>query len=135
MKNLRQIKIELLTFFSQRKKRRKIYIASPMTGIPDLNAARLNEYEKKWKDAGWDVINPIRFFKGGFIPDAIVAWEVSVAKMMEAKYFTILPEYKKYLMSFSHVELRIAHMTRRTVVDPEHPEDLRYLEARDETKY
>ncbi len=100
-----------------------------MTGIPDLNEHRLNEYEKKWRDAGWDVINPIRFFKRGFIPDAIVAWETSVAKMMTAKYFTILPEYVNYSMSFSHVELRIAHMTYRKVVDPEHPEDLRYLEV------
>ena len=129
MKRLKQIGSALLRYLLRRKKRRKIYIASPMTGIPDLNAARLNAYEKKWRDAGWDVINPIRFFKGGESPSAMIAWEVSVARMMEAKYFTILPEYKDYIMSFSHVELRIAHMTYRKVVDPEHPTDLRYLEV------
>jgi hypothetical protein len=108
-------------FFPRKRKRKTIYIASPMTGIPDLNEHRLNEYEKKWRDAGWDVINPIRFFRRGHIPAVLIAWEVSVKKMMEAKFFTILPECKNYPMSFSHTELVIARLTGRKIVDPDSP--------------
>jgi len=41
------------------KKDLKIFLSGPMTGLPNYNFDRFNEVEKKLKDAGFDVVNPV----------------------------------------------------------------------------
>jgi nucleoside 2-deoxyribosyltransferase len=37
----------------------KAYIAGPMTGIPDFNHRSFNEAAERWREAGWEVVNPV----------------------------------------------------------------------------
>ena len=37
-----------------------IYIAGPMTGLPDLNFPAFDAAERQLRDAGYDVLNPTR---------------------------------------------------------------------------
>lgn len=42
----------------------KVYIAGPMTGLPDFNFPAFNAAAKEWREAGWDVLNPAESFDG-----------------------------------------------------------------------
>jgi hypothetical protein len=39
-------------------KKRKIYIAGPMTGLPGYNYAKFNAWAEHFRLCGWDVANP-----------------------------------------------------------------------------
>lgn len=42
----------------------RIYIAGPMTGLPDFNYPAFHAAAKAWRDAGWVVMNPAENFAG-----------------------------------------------------------------------
>lgn len=42
----------------------KVYIAGPMTGLPDWNFPAFHAAAAAWRDAGWEVINPADAFNG-----------------------------------------------------------------------
>lgn len=44
--------------------KRRVYIAGPMSGYDDHNYPAFYDAEKRWKKAGWDVLNPARSFDG-----------------------------------------------------------------------
>jgi len=41
-----------------------IYIAGPMTGLPEFNFPAFHEAAKAWRAAGWNVLNPAEHFGG-----------------------------------------------------------------------
>ncbi len=43
---------------------RRIYIAGPMTGLPEFNFPAFHAAAKAWRDAGWEVVNPAEEFDG-----------------------------------------------------------------------
>lgn len=42
----------------------RIYIAGPMTGLPEFNFPAFHAAAKAWRDAGWEVHNPAEAFGG-----------------------------------------------------------------------
>jgi nucleoside 2-deoxyribosyltransferase len=42
----------------------KVYIAGPMTGLPDDNFPAFLAAAKAWREAGWEVCNPAEAFDG-----------------------------------------------------------------------
>ena len=38
--------------------KKRVYIAGPMRGYPELNFPMFFKYEEVWKDKGWVVVNP-----------------------------------------------------------------------------
>lgn len=40
----------------------RIYIAGPMTGLPELNYPAFTAAAKAWREAGWTVLNPAENF-------------------------------------------------------------------------
>lgn len=42
----------------------KVYIAGPMTGLPEFNFPAFHAAAKAWRDAGWEVLNPAESFEG-----------------------------------------------------------------------
>lgn len=42
----------------------RIYIAGPMTGIPEFNFPAFNAAAAAWRAAGWEVLNPAESFEG-----------------------------------------------------------------------
>ena len=48
---------------------RRIYIAGPMRGIPELNFPEFYRIEALWRERGWDVVNPAQMDKDhGYVP-------------------------------------------------------------------
>jgi hypothetical protein len=43
---------------------RRVYIAGPMTGLPEFNYPAFYAAAEAWRAAGWDVINPAESFDG-----------------------------------------------------------------------
>lgn len=42
----------------------RIYIAGPMTGLPDFNFPAFHHAAAAWRAAGWEVVNPAESFGG-----------------------------------------------------------------------
>lgn len=42
----------------------RIYIAGPMTGLPEWNYPAFHQAADAWRKAGWDVVNPAEAFDG-----------------------------------------------------------------------
>lgn len=42
----------------------RIYIAGPMTGLPDWNYPAFHDAAAAWRNAGWEVVNPAEAFDG-----------------------------------------------------------------------
>ena len=48
---------------------RRIYIAGPMRGIPQLNFPEFYRVEAEWRARGWEVVNPAQMdVEHGFVP-------------------------------------------------------------------
>lgn len=48
---------------------KRVYIAGPMRGIPELNFPEFYRVEKVWSDMGWSVVNPAQMDKEhGYVP-------------------------------------------------------------------
>lgn len=43
---------------------KRVYIAGPMTGIPDYNFPAFNRFAANWREFGWEVLNPAESFDG-----------------------------------------------------------------------
>lgn len=48
----------------EKKMRPRIYIAGPMTGLPDYNFPAFHAAAAAWRAKGWDVLNPAEAFDG-----------------------------------------------------------------------
>lgn len=42
----------------------RVYIAGPMTGLPDFNVHAFHGAAREWRRMGWDVLNPAEAFDG-----------------------------------------------------------------------
>lgn len=42
----------------------RVYIAGPMTGLPEFNFPAFHAAAKAWREHGWDVVNPAEAFDG-----------------------------------------------------------------------
>lgn len=42
----------------------RVYIAGPMTGLPDFNFPAFHAAAAAWRAAGWEVFNPAEEFDG-----------------------------------------------------------------------
>lgn len=43
---------------------RRLYLAGPMTGLPDFNYPAFHAAAAAWRAAGWTVANPAENFNG-----------------------------------------------------------------------
>lgn len=73
------------------KPKKKVYLAGPMTNMPEKNRPLFMTYEKRWQEAGWEVINPALFFGVGSDPGVFVCRHRSIKGLIECDAIAMLP--------------------------------------------
>lgn len=68
-----------------------VYIAGPMTGIPELNFPAFNEAAKRWSEAGWLVLNPASHLGGATDGEYSQYMRVSFHDLLVADAIALLP--------------------------------------------
>mgnify|MGYP002142675673 FL=1 len=71
----------------------RIYIAGPMTGLPDLNFPAFHTEAKKWRDLGHEVVNPAEIN-----PDHTMPWALcmrrDIAALVTCDTIVLLPNWR-----------------------------------------
>lgn len=70
---------------------RTVYIAGPMTGLPDFNYPAFNNAAALWRAWGWEVINPAEFFAGDQKRPYHNYIRVGVGHLLRADSIAMLP--------------------------------------------
>lgn len=71
----------------------RVYIAGPMTGLPELNFPAFHAEAKKWRDLGHDVVNPAEIN-----PDHTMPWAEcmrrDIAALVTCDTIVLLPNWR-----------------------------------------
>lgn len=105
-----------------------VYIAGPMRGIPQYNFPAFFAAEKRWQEAGWDVVNPARMDRE--IDGRRRDWPVEhymardlPALITQCDAIAMLPGWES--SDGANKELAVARWTGKQVLDAETMEPLR----------
>ena len=75
-------------------KRNRIYIAGPMTGMPEHNFPAFHAAAERLRDAGWDVVNPAENFGGQTDLPRETYLRTDVALMLGCEAIAMLPGWE-----------------------------------------
>lgn len=100
---------------------RRIYIAGPMTGLPEYNFPAFNAAAAAWRAAGWDVLNPAEAFDGDTAREyrEYVAHDMTLLRSCDA--IAMLPGWDGANARGSVWEREIALLLGLTVHDASEP--------------
>lgn len=107
----------------------KVYIAGPMTGLPEFNYPAFYAADDKFRVAGWDVFNPARHDASWVTEDMDADWvraqymRQDILDVMEADAIALLPGWEA--SKGAAVELAVARILQKQVLDAETMEPLR----------
>ena len=88
---------------------KRIYIAGPMTGLPDLNFPAFNRAAAILRAAGYEAINPAEIN-----PDPTAGWEAcmraDIAELVKCDGVALLPGWERIesVEALSRTEQRVA---------------------------
>lgn len=72
------------------KRRRRVYLAGPMTGLPGFNYDAFNKVAERWRRDGWEVLNPAEHFGGALGLDRAVYMRAGIEGVMKADAVAVL---------------------------------------------
>ena len=94
---------------------KRIYIAGPMTGLPDLNFPAFNRAAAILRAAGYEAINPAEIN-----PDPTAGWEAcmraDIAELVKCDGVALLPGWER--SRGASLEAHIAHSLGMRLVYP-----------------
>lgn len=84
-----------------------VYIAGPMTGLPEFNHPEFNRVAEVLRGRGLEVINPAEFFGGDTTREHREYMREAVASLLEAEALAFLPGHEN--SRGATLELQIAY--------------------------
>lgn len=75
-------------------KRGVVYIAGPMTGLPDCNFEAFNTAAKEWEIRGWHVLNPATHLNGTMEGTYALYMRASIHDLLIADAIALLPGWE-----------------------------------------
>lgn len=93
----------------------KVYIAGPMSGLPEHNYPAFQEATRKWRDEGHEVLCPTECFDGDKTREHWEYMATTLPMVLEAEAIAVLPDW-----SSSHgarAEMLLAQITGKEVYD------------------
>jgi len=100
----------------------RIYIAGPMTGLPDFNYPAFHEAEAAWLAEGWDVVNPAAHFEGAQDLPYLAYVQADLAALRTCHAIAMLPGWDGKNARGSVWEREVARMLGLRVYDATAPE-------------
>jgi Domain of unknown function (DUF4406) len=94
----------------------RIYIAGPMTGLPDLNFPAFHAEAARLRALGWEVVNPAEL---NLDPSALWAdcMRADITALVTCKFIRLLPGWEK--SKGATLEAHIAERLGMHVIQPE----------------
>jgi hypothetical protein len=85
-----------------------VYLAGPMTGLPDFNFPAFHATARRWRAAGWRVLNPAENFGGDTTLLREQYLRLAVVQLTECDAIALLPDWQgsagarlEYLIAWS----------------------------------
>lgn len=72
----------------------RVYIAGPMTGLPQMNYPAFVEAAARWREAGWDVVAPHENFDGDTTLPYGTYIRADLAMLLTATAIALLPGWE-----------------------------------------
>jgi hypothetical protein len=97
----------------------RLYIAGPMSNLPEFNYPAFREAAKKWRDCGWDVLDPSEKFGGRTDLPYEVYIKASIIDVLASEAIAVLPGWEN--SKGATLEVSIGRALGYPIYDGEHP--------------
>lgn len=94
-----------------------IYLSGPMTGYPEYNFPAFRAAEERWRDAGWEVLNPIYNFNGDTSLTREEYMRLDIVHVCQASAIAMLKGWPA--SQGANVELIVARAVGNAIYDDE----------------
>lgn len=98
----------------------RIYIAGPMSGLPEFNYPAFRDAARKWRECGWDVLDPSEKFGGDTTLPYAVYINHSLIDVIACDAVATLPGWEQ--SKGASLEVQYARVVGKPVYDAEHPD-------------
>jgi len=92
----------------------RIYIAGPMSGLPELNFPAFNEEAARLRAIGFDVVNPAELTTDQSTPWC-VAMRTAIGGMMTCDTVALLPKWEQ--SKGAAIEVKLAYQLQMKVIN------------------
>jgi hypothetical protein len=99
----------------------KVYIAGPMTGLPEFNFPAFHKAAAEWRAAGWEVLNPAESFDGATNLEYKEYVEHDMRLLRSCQAIAMLPGWDGKGARGSVWEREVAKLLGLRVYDAENP--------------
>lgn len=99
----------------------RVYIAGPMSGLPEFNYPSFRRAAHMWRRAGWDVLDPSEKFDGRTDLPYEIYIKASISDVLCADAIAMLPGWEN--SKGATLERTIVELLGKPVYDAERPEE------------
>ena len=97
----------------------RLYLAGPMTGLPEFNYPAFRAAAQEWRECGWDVLDPSEKFGGRLDLPYEVYIKASIIDVLASEAIAVLPGWEN--SRGATLEVSIGRALGYPIYAAEHP--------------
>ena len=98
----------------------RLYLAGPMSGLPEYNYPAFRAAAQEWREYGWDVLDPSTKFGGRTDLPYEVYIKASIVDVLASDAIAVLPGWES--SKGATLEVSIGRALGYDILNAEHPE-------------